>query len=239
MNGLAPFAPQIDAFWEERFRQAQRFDPTMRVVVANDQDCDTRVMILEHPDGECRVVINRAIAALIDDFRSFRTIRDLRAALAARGINLHGADRVFYYPQAEATLVAACPAPDGVRQLGAVDAALFAAFQAEATPEDLDAAYVELDHWAVFGAFSEDRLVAAGSMYPWMEAPLADMGVLTLEAERGLGFGRSLVRAMATYAVRQGLQPQFRCQLDNIASAALAKSAGFSLYGDWTVEAQG
>ena len=40
------------------------------------------------------------------------------------------------------------------------DRAAFAVFQASASEPDLDGAYVELDHWAVYGAFDHDRLGA-------------------------------------------------------------------------------
>lgn len=44
----------------------------------------------------------------------------------------------------------------------------------------MDDANVELDNWAVFGSFEEHRLVSAASMYPWDNAQIADLGVLTL-----------------------------------------------------------
>jgi hypothetical protein len=52
---------------------------------------------------------------------------------------------------------------------GLLAEAAFAEFQAAAIEQDLDDAYVELDHCLTFGAFQQNRLVAAASMYPWDE----------------------------------------------------------------------
>lgn len=90
-----------------------------------------------------------------------------------------------------------------------------------------------LDHWAVFGAFDEDRLVCAASMYPWEDAQIVDTGVLTLPPFRGKGHAHNVVRVISRYAYEQGFEPQYRCQLDNQASVALAKAAGLTLFGKW------
>jgi len=99
----------------------------------------------------------------------------------------------------------------------------------------LDDAYVELDHWAVFGTFEQDRLVGAASAYPWQDAQIADVGVLTLAPFRGRGHARRVVREICKYVYGQGYEPQYRCQLDNLASAAVAKAAGLTLFGTWEV----
>ena len=99
--------------------------------------------------------------------------------LLARNTAYHGLLGRPYYARALAAL-AERPAPPHIRHLDPADAAAFDGFQASAREEDLDAAWVELDHWQVFGAFDGERLVAAGSMYPWsLDPALADMGVLT------------------------------------------------------------
>jgi GNAT superfamily N-acetyltransferase len=50
------------------------------------------------------------------------------------------------------------------------------------------------------------------------------MGVLTLPEARGRGHARQLVHAMAVSARASGLQPQYRCQLDNTASIITGRS---------------
>nr|WP_246414180.1 GNAT family N-acetyltransferase [Microbacterium thalassium] len=121
------------------------------------------------------------------------------------------------------------------RPLSEADAAAFAAFCATAPEADLDAAFVELDHWLVYGAFESGDLAAVASMYPWRDTRLADVGVITLPSLRGRGIGRRIVRAIAADAVSRGYEPQYRCQLDNLASVALAESAGFRRFGFWDV----
>lgn len=122
-----------------------------------------------------------------------------------------------------------------VRRLTARDEAAFAAFEKASSAQDLDDAYVELDHWAVFGAFDQDRLVCAASMYPWEDARIADTGVLTLPAFRGKGHARNVVSAISRHAYEQGFEPQYRCQIDNHASIALARASGLTSFGKWEV----
>ena len=124
---------------------------------------------------------------------------------------------------------------DGLRQLTEQDDAVFSEFQSSASKQDLDEAYVELDHWAVFGSFEQNRLVSAASVYPWGKAQIADIGILTLSPFRGKGHARKVVRSISKYVYDQGYEPQYRCSLDNHASASLAKASGFTLYGKWEV----
>jgi len=71
--------------------------------------------------------------------------------------------------------------------------------------------------------------------YPWGNARIADIGVLTLPAHRGRGHGRAVVRALSKHAAQSGYEPQYRCQLDNHASLAVAKAAGLTHFGTWQV----
>ncbi|MED1724342.1 hypothetical protein [Brevibacillus parabrevis] len=113
-----------------------------------------------------------------------------RQKLAEAGVVLHGADYVYYFPE-EAKNGLLREKPEGVvRQLTELDEAIFAQFQSAASEQDLDDAYVELDHWAVFGSFEQSGLVCAASMYPWENAQIADLGVLTLASYRGKGHAR-------------------------------------------------
>lgn len=72
-------------------------------------------------------------------------------------------------------------------------------------------------------------------MYPWRETRLADLGVITLPAFRGRGLATRTVRAISAQAIADGYEPQYRCQLDNAASIALAAAAGFARFGEWDV----
>ena len=161
-----------------------------------------------------------------------------RAMLAARGIELSNAEHSFYIDCATRPVIEAEDDPPHVRPLTAADATAFAEFEAANSPEDLDEAYVELDQWFVMGAMAGDSIVGAASMYPWRGTTLADIGVIVRPDARGAGHARSLVRALSREAYRRGYEPQYRCDVVNDASQALASSAGFTLYGTWEPIAQ-
>ncbi|GAA1219348.1 hypothetical protein GCM10009655_18590 [Rhodoglobus aureus] len=54
---------------------------------------------------------------------------------------------------------------------------------------------------------------------------------------RGRGLAKQTDRAISAHALAAGYEPQYRCQIDNAASAALALSAGFGSFGQWDVVA--
>jgi predicted GNAT family acetyltransferase len=87
----------------------------------------------------------------------------------------------------------------------------------------------------VYGTFVDGRLVTAASMYLWQETQLADLGVITLPEFRGRGLARRTVRALSAHALSEGCEPQYRCQLDNESSIALARACGFTPFGTWDV----
>ena len=160
---------------------------------------------------------------------------EIAARLKRSGVSLNDPDHLFYLSvRDQATLRDESPGAE-TRQLSAADRSFFEDFTDEAPEDDLDDAFVELDHWLVVGTFIDDKLVCVASMYPWGDTELADLGVITLPEFRGRGLGRTTVRAMSAEALRRGYEPQYRCQLDNAASAALARSAGFTHFGEWEV----
>ena len=160
---------------------------------------------------------------------------DLSARIERSGISLNDPDHLFYLTLDDQAVLRRESSGAETRQLTAADAALFEDFTSEAPEDDLDEAFVELDHWLVFGTFIDDKLVSAASMYPWSGTQLADLGVITLPAFRGRGLARVTVRAMSAEALRREYEPQYRCQLDNAASVALARAAGFTRWGTWEV----
>lgn len=166
---------------------------------------------------------------LASDERLDRAEFESRLELA--GLELASADHLFHLPLAEQERLRAEPRGEGTRELTAADADAFAEFTAAAPEDDLDEAYVELDHWLVVGTFREQQLVSVSSMYPWGESTIADLGVITLPQFRGQGLGRETVRAISAAALERGYEPQYRCDLDNAPSAALARSAGFARFG--------
>ena len=160
---------------------------------------------------------------------------DAHARIASAGLSLTDPDHLFFLPLKERSALATEASNAHTRRLTPQDAAAFAAFTESAPSEELDEAYVELDHWLVFGTFVGDMLASAASMYPWAGTKLADLGVITLPEYRGRGAARATVRAISAAALRDGHEPQFRCQVHNSASIALARASGFTLLGNWEV----
>jgi RimJ/RimL family protein N-acetyltransferase len=238
---MSAFSATVESFWKQPHWNGKVLcsSDQLCVSVNPDLDEDRRVMVLDTA-GQVLAVMTPAVARRLGlSSQSSPTDASLRQKLVDAGIPLHGADYVFHYTEAGKAHLLQEADPAGVRHLTPGDAAVFAEFHATANEQDLEDAYVEFDHWAVFGAFEQDRLVAAASIYPWDDGPaalqIADTGVLTLPPFRCKGHARDLVRAISRYACRLGYEPQYRCQTDNLASVSLARSAGFSLYGKWEV----
>ncbi|PCG16049.1 MULTISPECIES: GNAT family N-acetyltransferase [Sphingomonas] len=187
-----------------------------------------RAMLLTETSGRTRAVMPPAIAAAIGWSDGAGSIAEWRRRLAAAGMALNDPDALFRWGGGEAT-------DPRARRLDAEDAAAFARFYAAASEQDRDDAWVEWDHDAVFGAVVDGELLCAASLYRWAGTPIADLGVLTLPQARGRGLARAVVRAIAVHARAQGWEPQYRCQTDNAASLALARSSGFVRFGTWEV----
>jgi len=162
----------------------------------------------------------------------------LLVRLAEAGIAMNGPDHLFYLPLEKVPAVQSELPYAGTRRLTPEDSAEFERFCATAPAADLDEAFVELDHWLVYGTFADDRLVAAASMYPWGDTKLADLGVIALPGYRGKGYAKTTVRAISAHAIADGYEPQYRCQIDNAPSIALALAAGFELFGQCDVLAE-
>jgi RimJ/RimL family protein N-acetyltransferase len=234
------FSPVVDEFWHALFSGGEILSRSEAFAVAVNADLseDRRVMVLQTLDGTVRAVLTPAVASSVGLSRVLQasqplTESDFRQVLGEAGLKLYGADYLFYFLDADReALLREDPKP-GVRRLAQDDAAVFAEFASSASEQDLDDAYVELEHWAVFGAFAQDRLVSVASAYPWGGARIADLGVLTLPEFRGQGHARAVVWALFRYAADQGYEPQYRCQLDNQASVALAAAAGLTQFGRW------
>ncbi|WP_285033689.1 GNAT family N-acetyltransferase [Mycolicibacterium sp. lyk4-40-TYG-92] len=239
---MSDFSPVITDYWSAVFSgKTLHSNEHLTITVNPDLDHDERVAILRSVDDEpVAITVSPAVSdALTKDIAALGnpTEAGIRAALATQDVVLNGADNVFYLSEPAAADILDDVGSPNVRPLTDDDAELFASFKATVPEQDWDNAYVELDHWAVFGAFDEHgRLVSIGSMYPWDdEYPLADLGVLTTSAARGRGHAKTLVRAMFRYALTEGYEPQYRCQLDNAASNKLAASLGLQLFGQWEV----
>src|SRR5699024_7434736 len=143
-------------------------------------------------------------------------------------LNWHGADQIFYYNAEQLDVVKDLPKLYLIRPLTQDDQQIFDEFCQKIPIEDLENAFVALDHWLVYGVFVYGELVASASMYAWDkdEHKIADVGVVTLPEFRQQGHAKRLIRSISQAAILQGYEPQYRCQLDNFNSLALAQSSG-------------
>ncbi|MFL1673209.1 GNAT family N-acetyltransferase [Paenibacillus dendritiformis] len=239
VKNMPLFSQTITDFWQAQFLSGDVLysDEVFTVAINPDLDEDSRVMVLETADGRVMAVLTPALADKVGLYqRQDLSEATFRRKLNEAGVKLHGADYLFYFSEDDKNVLLQENLEGDLRRLTEQDDADFSEFQSSASEQDLDDAYVELDHWAAFGSFEQNRLVCAASMYPWEDnAQIADLGVLTLTPFRGKGHARKVVRSISKYACDQGYEPQYRCQLDNLASTALAKAAGLTLFGKWDV----
>lgn len=229
------FSSTVTSYWQATFSSGNVVlgDNGFTVAITPDLDEEGAAMVLRTADGRGMAAVTPALSEkLALSARSSLSEPVFRQMLLEAGITLHDADYLYYFAEAEKLALLEEQSAGLVRLLTVQDAAAFAEFQSSASAEDLDAAYVELDHWTVFGAFEDGRLVCAASMWQG-DSRLADLGVLTLATHRGKGHARGVVRAISRYALEKEYEPQYRCQLHNHASATLAKATGMTLFGEW------
>ncbi len=241
---MSRFAESVHEYWREALAGDERHrSANLSLTLAPELDEDERVTVLHTvADAHTAVAVSPDVAAVLEGGgvrAAAAGEAGLREALVDAGITLHGADYLFYLPLTAAAALRSEPDAAHVRRLDperTADVEAFAEFEEAASPEDLDAGQVDLDDWAVYGAFDEGgRLLSVASAYPWGDSVLADFGVITLPTGRGRGHARALTRALARVAAAEGLELQYRCQLDNEASAGLARSAGLELFGRWEI----
>lgn len=229
-------SPIVQQYWKDQFQgEVLCNHPNFILYLNDDLEEDNPIMTLEFPSGSNWVSINSKVAQHLKntslknlDFDKFINI------LKDKHIFLYGADYLFYFPEEEKSNLLSLHPSDNIRALVKHDADHFSTFESLSTEEDLDGAFVALDHWKVFGIFEDNQLVAATSMYPWQESTkLADIGVITLTDFRGKGYARQAVQIISKAALEEGYEPQYRCQLDNAPSVALAKKLNLGLFAKW------
>jgi RimJ/RimL family protein N-acetyltransferase len=230
---MTDFSPRIPEYWQAQFA-GDALGPKSCTV--NPSLSHKRpAMILTRDGAPSQMTVRPELAACLGQLTpKSPSIEDRRAALIRSGIAFHDPDHLFYLPEDEPI-----PTPArSARKLTPDDRSAFDIFHYEAPEADHEDAFVEWDHWAVFGCFDGDRLISAASAILWENSPFADLGVLTLPDARGKGAARAVVMAMLDFVRGQGLEPQYRCQVDNSASVALATACGLRLYGQWIVAAE-
>lgn len=115
------------------------------------------------------------------------------------------------------------------QQLTLADRAALERLHTACSEDDVDNAYVEIDHDTVWGVWHDRDVVAAASMYG-TRSGFHDIGVLTHPAFRGRQLGKVVVSALCSYALAQDALVQYRCHEDLWSSLRLAQALGFRKY---------
>jgi predicted GNAT family acetyltransferase len=124
-----------------------------------------------------------------------------------------------------------------VRVLGAADRLLLDSLKDRAGVDATEEADVAVEHPLAVGIVEDGSLLAIASLLE-EENDTVDVGVLVDPAQRRRGLGAEVVRELAQRAVSTGNLVQYRCDVDNAASAGVARACGFALWGVLTVAAQ-
>jgi hypothetical protein len=137
----------------------------------------------------------------------------------------HGVGLLHYLP--------APPAGDRdprVRILGAADRPLLGALQRAAGADASEEADVDVEHPLAVGLVVGGRLLAVASLLDESDDAV-DVGVLVDPSVRRRRFGATVVSDISGRAAQSDRLVQYRCNLENEASAGLARTCGFTLWG--------
>jgi GNAT superfamily N-acetyltransferase len=125
--------------------------------------------------------------------------------------------------------------PDArIRVLGGADRTLLEALQEAAGADATEEAEVDVEHPLAVGIAEDGRLIAIASLLDEGDAAV-DVGVLVDPSARGRGLGAAVVTDVTRRATGEGRLVQYRCNQENEASAALARTCGFALWGVLTI----
>jgi GNAT superfamily N-acetyltransferase len=124
-----------------------------------------------------------------------------------------------------------------VRLLEAADRPLLDELQKAAGAAETEKAEVDVDDPVAVGIVERDRLLAIPSLLD-EGSDAVDIGVLVDPTERRRGLGAAVVRNIIERAAGSGRLVQYRCNLENEASARLARACGFTLWGVLSIASQ-
>jgi GNAT superfamily N-acetyltransferase len=205
----------------------------IEIFINDDLDKYASSTILTYSNGLTRVSLTSDMSARLD-FCEHSEIADMasfKSHLIKYKIQLHSPDNIYF--SSKDTRSFSLNSNISARALTEHDGEIFSRFTNEIDPEELDNAYVELDHWAVYGLFLDNILVASCSLYPWRETVIADIGVVTLQSHRGKDYAKLLVSYAYEQISKKGYILQYRTQKDNLPSIKLAESLGLKFFGEW------
>ncbi len=226
------FSQTVTDAWFSSYNQGQALvdNETCRLVVNPDIQNAHTAHFMTLPDGRMQILMGEQAAERIAPIPQDATGHHVQETLKAAGADTDEADRIHVYLPAA---LVGLQEQHAVRTLTQDDAEAFARFEAASDPDELDEAYVELDHWCVMGVFDGDTLVAATSAYPWRDTKLADIGVITLASHRRRGLAVQMVHAISQEIAQRGYEPMYRAGVSNDASAGVALAAGMTRIGVW------
>lgn len=116
-----------------------------------------------------------------------------------------------------------------VRQLSMKDKKDLDALHKACPFDEVDNAYVHIDHELAFGAFFEHKLVSAASAYDWRGFAV-DAGVLTRPDFRRKGLGKAVISAICEKEIVNDRIMQYRAHIELISSWKIPESLGFKRY---------
>lgn len=124
-----------------------------------------------------------------------------------------------------------------VRVLEAGDRPLLDVLQTAAGADATKEAEVDVEDPLAVGIVEGGRLLAIASLLE-ESGGAVDVGVLVDPTERRRGLGAAVVRDISGRVASSGRLIQYRCNLENEASARLARACGFVLWGVLTISSQ-
>lgn len=240
------FPQPVVTYWNSQIHGELLLTNRQMSAVQNDSlSANRRVtLLLDQSTGHTVVAAQAQVWAQMDltALQDEAPIEQVIAKLKDIGIEMHTPDNMFYPPAGSDLELPSLPTGMSVTVLDSdsVDhVAMFDDFERQAPRADLEQAQVALDDWLVVGVVYEGRLVGVASLYPWGDDTFADIGVLTLPGFRGKGVAKTLVQRAHRMVRDRGYVLQYRCQIDNVASRALAESVGLELYAQWSIPTSG
>ncbi|MFX0117255.1 MAG: GNAT family N-acetyltransferase [Candidatus Hodarchaeota archaeon] len=236
MNDSASFAVErIRKGWAEYFNcsPSDLDSPGTRIIPSRDF-ADSRMAIIWHIGKMAFVQIDpdfsESFSEFIEEIQDSMSISaaDVCSSFCNWQITLDHTDYIYYLSPNE--FVPFTPEREYiVRQLSMKDKNLLDTLHSACPFDEVDNAYVHIDHELAFGAFFEQTLVAAASVYDW-RGITGDVGVLTHPGFRRKGLGKSVVSAICEREIANDRIVQYRAHVELISSWKIPEALGFKRY---------
>lgn len=232
----SPFADLVAATWCEHFGCTKRdLDRAGSVLIPRDHLAGSGAIHLTHMSARSFAELDPSLHA---DFGQALLVMARDQALTAGRIQgvvpptrVLSVDHGLIFHLEPRLRVGHIPNPPFERRpLEGSDApALLELFDA-CQPNEVDDAFVAVDHEIAFGIFEGKRLVAAGSGY--RRNGFMDLGEITHPAYRGRRLAPAIVAALSQQAIIREITAQYRCDVTNTSSSRVAEVCGFTRFFD-------